>query len=106
MAKHSPRRQREYWRRLAFHARCVRRCKLPAGSCGCSRAPSSRFRAPIGGFAIPIMYFLARRKLQIANKLGSRALRADAVESLTCGWLASAVVTALLAQLLIGAWWV
>jgi divalent metal cation (Fe/Co/Zn/Cd) transporter len=52
------------------------------------------------------MYFLARRKLQIANKLGSRALRADAVESLTCGWLASAVVTALLAQLLIGAWWV
>src|SRR5271154_1637666 len=38
--------------------------------------------------AIPIMYFLARRKLQVADALGSRALRADAVESITCGWLA------------------
>jgi divalent metal cation (Fe/Co/Zn/Cd) transporter len=52
------------------------------------------------------MYFLARRKLQIANKLGSRALRADAVESLTCSGLALAVAAALLAQLLIVAWWV
>jgi divalent metal cation (Fe/Co/Zn/Cd) transporter len=59
----------------------------------------------ISGLAIPIMYFLARRKLQIANKLGSRALRADAVESLTCGWLALVVVAALVAQLLTGAWW-
>ncbi len=34
--------------------------------------------------AIPIMYFLSRRKLQVANALGSRALRTDAVESITC----------------------
>jgi divalent metal cation (Fe/Co/Zn/Cd) transporter len=60
----------------------------------------------ISVLAIPIMYFLARRKLQIANKLGSRALRADAVESLTCGWLALVVVAALVAQLITGAWWV
>ena len=56
--------------------------------------------------AIPIMYFLARGKLQLANALGSRALRADAVESITCGWLAFVVVAALVAQLLVGAWWV
>jgi divalent metal cation (Fe/Co/Zn/Cd) transporter len=56
--------------------------------------------------AIPIMYFLSRRKLQVANALGSRALRADAVESITCGWLAFVVVGALVAQLLVGAWWV
>jgi divalent metal cation (Fe/Co/Zn/Cd) transporter len=60
----------------------------------------------ISVLAIPIMYFLARHKLQLANALGSRALRADAVESMTCGWLAFVVVGALVAQLLVGAWWV
>src|SRR5258708_25157168 len=56
--------------------------------------------------AIPIMYFLSRRKLRLAEALGSRALRADAVESITCGWLSFVVVAALLAQLVIGTWWV
>ncbi len=56
--------------------------------------------------AIPIMYVLAKRKLVIAEKLGSRALRADAVESITCGWLSFVVVIGLLAQLLTGLWWV
>lgn len=56
--------------------------------------------------AIPIMYFLARRKLSIAEKLGSRALRADAVESIACGWLSLVVVAGLIAQVLLGTWWV
>jgi divalent metal cation (Fe/Co/Zn/Cd) transporter len=56
--------------------------------------------------AIPIMSWLARRKLQLADALGSRALRADAVESITCGWMALVVVAALLAQRLVGAWWI
>jgi divalent metal cation (Fe/Co/Zn/Cd) transporter len=60
----------------------------------------------VSALAIPIMYFLARRKLQIASALGSRALRADAVEGITCGWLALVVVAALVAQLLVRAWWV
>ena len=60
----------------------------------------------ISVLAIPTMYFLARRKLQLANALDSRALRADAVESVTCGWLAFVVVGALVAQLLVDAWWV
>jgi divalent metal cation (Fe/Co/Zn/Cd) transporter len=56
--------------------------------------------------AIPIMYLLAKRKLAIAAKLGSRALRADAVEAITCGWLSFVVVLGLVAQLALNAWWV
>jgi divalent metal cation (Fe/Co/Zn/Cd) transporter len=56
--------------------------------------------------AMPIMYFLSRRKLRLADALGSRALRADAIESITCGWLSLVVVAALLMQFVIGAWWV
>lgn len=56
--------------------------------------------------AIPIMYFLSRQKLSIAEQLGSRALRADAIESITCGWLSFVVVVGLLAQLVLKAWWV
>jgi divalent metal cation (Fe/Co/Zn/Cd) transporter len=59
----------------------------------------------ISVLTIPTMYFLSRRKLQLANALGSRALRADAVEGITCGWLAFVVVGALVAQHLVGAWW-
>jgi divalent metal cation (Fe/Co/Zn/Cd) transporter len=56
--------------------------------------------------AIPIMWLLSRRKLQIAEALGSRALRTDAIESITCGWLSLVVLIGLLAQLALGAWWV
>jgi divalent metal cation (Fe/Co/Zn/Cd) transporter len=56
--------------------------------------------------AIPIMAVLARRKLAIAERIGSRALRADAVESITCGWLSFVAVIGLLAQLALGAWWI
>ena len=55
---------------------------------------------------IPVMWLLSRRKFQLADALGSRALRADAVESITCGWLSFVVVIGLLAQLLFGAWWI
>ena len=56
--------------------------------------------------AIPIMYALAQRKLAVAEQLASRALRADAVESITCGWLSFVAVLGLLAQLTLGAWWI
>jgi divalent metal cation (Fe/Co/Zn/Cd) transporter len=54
---------------------------------------------------IPVMYVLAKRKIVVAERIGSRALRADAMESITCGWL-SFVVVAGLAQLALGAWWI
>jgi divalent metal cation (Fe/Co/Zn/Cd) transporter len=56
--------------------------------------------------AMPIMIRLARRKIVIATQLGSRAMRADAAESITCGWLSLVVVVGLLADFILGAWWV
>jgi divalent metal cation (Fe/Co/Zn/Cd) transporter len=56
--------------------------------------------------AIPAMRYLARRKIEIAEKIGSRALRADAMEAVTCGWLSFVVVVTLAAQWLVGAWWI
>jgi divalent metal cation (Fe/Co/Zn/Cd) transporter len=56
--------------------------------------------------AIPSMRWLARRKIAIAEKIGSRALRADAIEAVTCGWLSFVVVATLAAQWLFGAWWI
>ena len=52
------------------------------------------------------MWLLSRRKLRVAEALGSRALRTDAVESITCGWLSFVVLIGLLAQMALGAWWV
>ena len=64
-----------------------------------------------GGFivalvAIPAMRYLAQRKIAIADQIGSRALRADAMEAVTCGWLSFVVVVTLAAQWLFGAWWI
>jgi divalent metal cation (Fe/Co/Zn/Cd) transporter len=56
--------------------------------------------------AIPAMRWLARRKIAIAEKIGSQALRADAVEAVACGWLSFVVVITLVAQWLVGAWWI
>lgn len=55
--------------------------------------------------AIPVMWWLARTKMRIADQIGSTALRADAVESITCGYLSGVVVLGLIAQLLMPGWW-
>jgi hypothetical protein len=54
----------------------------------------------------PTSWCLARRKIAIAEKIGGRALRADAIEAVTCGWLSFVVVISLAVQLLVGAWWI
>jgi divalent metal cation (Fe/Co/Zn/Cd) transporter len=56
--------------------------------------------------AIPAMRYLAQRKIAIAGKIASPALRADAMEAVTCGWLSFVVVVSLGAQWLLGAWWI
>jgi divalent metal cation (Fe/Co/Zn/Cd) transporter len=55
---------------------------------------------------IPVMYGLAREKLRLADRLGSRALRIDAVESIACLYLSVVIVVGLVAQFLFGAWWI
>ena len=67
------------------------------------------FSAPgflVALLAIPIMRYLATRKVELANRLGSRALRADAMESITCGWLSVVAVVSLGAQAIFGGWWI
>jgi divalent metal cation (Fe/Co/Zn/Cd) transporter len=56
--------------------------------------------------AMPIMVFLARQKLEVAEVLASGAMRADAMESITCGWLSLVVVVGQIADFLLDAWWV
>jgi divalent metal cation (Fe/Co/Zn/Cd) transporter len=55
--------------------------------------------------AIPVMWWLARAKVRVAAQIGSRALRADAVESITCGYLSGIVVLGLIVQFLMPEWW-
>jgi divalent metal cation (Fe/Co/Zn/Cd) transporter len=59
----------------------------------------------IAVLAIPVMWWLARAKMRVASQIGSRALRADAVESITCGYLSGVVLLGLIVQLLMPGWW-
>src|SRR5437763_14881157 len=51
------------------------------------------------------MPILAAYKLRVAARLNSRALRADAIESITCGYLSIVLMTGLAATWLLGWWW-
>lgn len=75
---------------------------------GVWRQEGQEFSSPglvLALLAIPIMWWLARSKMRIADQLGSRSLRADAVESITCGYLSAMVVLGLFVQLLMPGWW-
>jgi divalent metal cation (Fe/Co/Zn/Cd) transporter len=52
------------------------------------------------------MPFLAKAKLRVADKIDSRALRADAMETLTCGYLAWALLAALALSAATHWWWI
>src|SRR6266481_3258589 len=51
------------------------------------------------------MPILAAYKLKVAAHLNSRALRADAIESITCGYLSIVLLIGLAATWLLGWWW-
>jgi divalent metal cation (Fe/Co/Zn/Cd) transporter len=59
----------------------------------------------IGAVAKIGMPILAGYKLKVAARLNSRALRADAVESITCGYLSIVLMIGLAATRLLGWWW-
>jgi divalent metal cation (Fe/Co/Zn/Cd) transporter len=51
------------------------------------------------------MPILAGYKLRVAARLNSRALRADAMESITCGYLSIVLMVGLAATRVFGWWW-
>src|SRR5205823_12266171 len=59
----------------------------------------------IGVVAKVGMPILAAYKLKLAARLNSRTLRADAVESITCGYLSIVLMIGLAATWLLGWWW-
>jgi hypothetical protein len=71
----------------------------------CSKG-NAQHAAPTGLTLPPFGQSHRSAKIVIAEKLGSRALRADAMEAITCGWLSFVVVIALAAQWAFGAWWI
>jgi len=59
----------------------------------------------IGAVAKVGMPILAGYKLKLSARLNSRALRADAIESITCGYLSIVLMIGLAATWLLGWWW-
>jgi divalent metal cation (Fe/Co/Zn/Cd) transporter len=59
----------------------------------------------IGAVAKVGMPILAGYKLKVAARLNSRALRADAIESITCGYLSIVLMVGLAATRLLDWWW-
>ena len=60
----------------------------------------------VASLAIPILYWLSRRKSVLAQALGSRALRADSDQTGTGGWLAGTAAVGLIVDYLGGGWWI
>lgn len=52
-----------------------------------------------------VMPLLARAKLRTAEKLESRALRADAHETIVCAWLSATTLSGLGLNAVLGWWW-
>ena len=52
-----------------------------------------------------VMPLLARAKLRVAASLGSRALRADAHETIVCAWLSATTLIGLGLNAVLGWWW-
>jgi divalent metal cation (Fe/Co/Zn/Cd) transporter len=58
--------------------------------------------AVVAALGMPV---LARAKIRVAEQIGSRALRADAMETITCGYLSWVLLAGLAANALLHWWW-
>jgi divalent metal cation (Fe/Co/Zn/Cd) transporter len=82
---------------------------MASAAYGLWRQEGQEFSAPgliVTALAIPAMSLLATAKIRLADRVGSLALRADAVESIACAYLAAVVLVGLVVQWLFGAWWI
>jgi divalent metal cation (Fe/Co/Zn/Cd) transporter len=55
--------------------------------------------------SLVVMPLLARAKLRVSASLGSRALRADAHETIICAWLSATTLLGLALNAALGWWW-
>lgn len=70
-----------------------------------SRPESSSWGIGLAIAAAIIMPVLWRGKLHVARRIGSTALKADAVCSVTCAYMSLALLAGLLLNALLGWWW-
>ena len=70
-----------------------------------SRPESSLIGIVLMALSLIVMPLLARAKLRVAGTLGSRALRADAHETIVCAWLSATTLVGLGLNALLGWWW-
>ena len=76
-----------------------------AGLLGHAEADTSRLGMAITACALLLMPVLARRKRNAADRLGNQALRADAVQSATCAYLAAITLTGQLVHTVLHVRW-
>ena len=70
-----------------------------------SRPESSLVGIVLTALSLIVMPLLARAKLRVAAELGSRALRADAHETIVCAWLSATTLIGLGLNGVLGWWW-
>src|SRR5216683_3073034 len=70
-----------------------------------SRPESSLIGIVLTAISLIVMPLLARGKLRVAASLGSRALRADAHETIVCAWLSVTTLLGLGLNAVLGWWW-
>ena len=70
------------------------------------KAESSPIGLAVAVIAAVAMPILAKAKLQVAEKIDSRSLRADAMETITCGYLAWILLAGLALNAVTHWWWV
>jgi Cation efflux family len=68
-------------------------------------ADTSKLGIAVTGGALLVMPLLARKKRATAEEIGNKALRADAVQSATCAYLAALTLTGLLLRYAFGLHW-
>ena len=70
-----------------------------------NRPESSPVGIVLTVLSLIVMPLLARAKLRVAASLGSRALRADAHETIVCAWLSATTLLGLGLNAALGWWW-
>jgi divalent metal cation (Fe/Co/Zn/Cd) transporter len=70
-----------------------------------ARPEQSRFGIGLAIVSLVVMPLLARAKRQTGEQLGSRAVTADATETMLCVWLSAILLLGLGAHSLLGWWW-